>query len=148
MAGLMSNLRSRLLYKPAARLHGAAMIRSKGRTRRPSRHGYTFLVLETVGAKTGAVRQATLLYLQHGDDFIVLASNFGQEHPPAWYFNLQAQPDAHVLHDGRRMAVRAAVVHGADRAALIPVMAAYNSQWRGYFKNVERALPVVRLTPR
>jgi deazaflavin-dependent oxidoreductase (nitroreductase family) len=140
-----SDLR-RWVYQHAARLHSAQLIRTKARTRRPSRHGYTFVVLETIGARSGATRQVTLLYLADGDDFIVLASNFGQERPPAWYFNLLARPEAQVLHDGRRVPVHATVLDGAARAGLVPRMTAYNGQWKRYFRTVERDLPVVRLS--
>jgi deazaflavin-dependent oxidoreductase (nitroreductase family) len=138
----------RWVLQRLARAHSAQLIRTKARTRRPSRHGYTFVVLETLGARTGARRQVTLLYLQDGDDFIVLASNFGQERPPAWYFNLVAQPDASVLHDGHRIPVRAENIDGDERASLIPRMTKYNAQWKRYFGTVERDLPIVRLSPR
>jgi deazaflavin-dependent oxidoreductase (nitroreductase family) len=137
----------RWVYQRAARAHSARLIRTKARTIRPSRHGFTFLVLETIGAKTGARRQVTLLYLHDGDDFIVLGSNFGQDRPPAWYFNLTAHPDANVLVEGQRVAVHGELVDGDERAALTPRMAEYNSQWRRYFRTVQRDLPVVRLTP-
>jgi len=142
-----SDLR-RWLYQQVARAHSAQLIRTKARTSRASRHGYTFVVLETIGARSGTTRQTTLLYLRSGDDFILLASNFGQERPPAWYFNLLSQPDVHVLHEGRRLPVHASVVDGAERAALVPQMAAYNRQWKRYFRTVKRDLPVVRLTSR
>jgi deazaflavin-dependent oxidoreductase (nitroreductase family) len=138
----------RWLYQRVARLHSAQLIRTKARTRRASRYGYTFVVLETIGARSGSRRQATLLYLRNGADYILLASNFGQERPPAWYFNLLSQPDVHVLYEGTRVPVHASVVDGPERAALVPQMTGYNRQWKRYFRTVERELPVVRLTPR
>jgi deazaflavin-dependent oxidoreductase (nitroreductase family) len=80
--------------------------------------------------------------------FLVLASNFGQERPPSWFHNVAAHPDVHVVVDGSRTAVRAAVLDGADREAILPVVAAYSSQWRRYLATVDRQIPILRLSRR
>jgi F420H(2)-dependent quinone reductase len=137
-------VRRRRFYQRFARVHGALLIRTKGRPRRLGLRQYA-LVLETVGRKSGAVRQLPLLYMPHGDDFVVLASNYGQERPPAWWFNLQAQPEAHVLVSGRRVPVTARVLEGDEREAIVPTARGYNVQWREYFASVQRELPIVCL---
>jgi len=139
--------RRRQFYQRFARVHGALLIRTKGRPRRLGWRQYA-CVLETVGRTSGLVRQLPLLYLPHGDGFIVLASNYGQERPPAWWFNLQAQPDAHVLTQGRRVPVRARVLEGDERAAMVPIARDYNVQWREYLTSVERTIPIVLLARR
>lgn len=136
--------RRRRFYQRFAKVHGAVLIRTKGRPRRLGLRQYA-LVLETVGRRSGAVRQLPLLYLPQGDDFVILASNYGQERPPAWWFNLQDRPDAHVLVSGRRIPVRARVLEGAEREAIVPTARDYNVQWREYFASVEREIPIVRL---
>ena len=72
----------------------------------------------------------------------------GQERPPAWYLNLQSRPEAEVRVAGRRIPVRATVLAGAERDAMLERCAAYNKQWRDYRTSVERELPILRLTPR
>jgi deazaflavin-dependent oxidoreductase (nitroreductase family) len=135
---------SRRFFQGFARVHGALLVRTKGRPRWLGWH-QTALVLETVGRRSGEVRRVPLLYLQHDEDFVVLASNYGQKHPPAWWFNLQARPDAHVLLSGRRIAVRARVTEGAERAAIAEKAEAYNAQWHGYLRLVEREVPIIVL---
>lgn len=80
-----------------------------------------------------------------GEDFIVLASNFGQERPPAWWLNLRAAPDAVVLLRGRAVAVRARELDGDERTTVLARATAHNKQWRSYASSVRRTIPVVRL---
>jgi deazaflavin-dependent oxidoreductase (nitroreductase family) len=139
--------RRRWFYQRFARVHRAVLVRLKGRSIRQSRHGYTFLVLETVGARSGEIRQVPLLYLQQRQGFVVLASNYGQERPPGWFFNLRARPEAHVLTGGERIPVRSRVLDGDERTALVPIVRGYNAQWNDYFDTVQREIPMVLLTP-
>jgi deazaflavin-dependent oxidoreductase (nitroreductase family) len=94
------------------------------------------------------MRRVPLLYMPDGDAFIVIASNFGQEHPPAWWLNLCARPDAAVQVRGRRIAVAAHELKGQERDAMLRRAAAYNKQWRSYMTSVVRELPIVRLERR
>jgi deazaflavin-dependent oxidoreductase (nitroreductase family) len=74
--------------------------------------GLQVLLLTTTGAKTGTQRAQPVLYLREGDDFVVIASNWGQEHNPAWYYNLRANPRAKVTLSGSTSEVIAREVTG------------------------------------
>lgn len=136
--------RRRRFYQRFAQVHGALLLKTNGRPSRLGRNQFA-LVLQTVGRKTGELRQLPLLFLPHGDDMVIIASNYGQERPPAWWFNLQAAPDTFVLRSGRKLAVRARLLEGEERAQMIPRCRAYNPQWNEYFASVERELPVILL---
>ena len=74
--------------------------------------------LTTVGRRTGKERSAILGYYEDGPNLITMAMNGWAEPEPAWWLNLQAQPDARVdLPDGPR-AVRARAADGDERARL------------------------------
>lgn len=135
---------TRRFFQTFARFHGKLLLKTRGR---PASLGWgqSALVLETIGRKSGQLRAVPLLYMPDGNDFIVLGSNYGQEHPPAWWFNLQARPEATVLWKGWTVPVRANVLEGPEREALIPAMREYNAQWRMYLTEVHRHLPIVRL---
>jgi deazaflavin-dependent oxidoreductase (nitroreductase family) len=137
----------RRLYQWFARVHGAVLIATKGR---PVSLGgnFRFFVLETLGRRSGAPRRLPLLFMPYGPDFLVLASNYGQERPPAWFLNLQAEPEASVVTGGRRIAVRARVLEGDERQSIVPTLLDYNAHWRDYFANVQRTIPVVLLERR
>ena len=51
--------------------------------------------LVTTGAKSGQPREVQLTYFHDGSDPILVASNFGGQKHPAWYYNLKANPDEH-----------------------------------------------------
>lgn len=107
------------------------------------------LTLTTVGRRSGVARAVPLLYVRDGADFVVIASNFGQEHHPAWSYNLEATPDAEVLLGTRRIPVRAKRVTEADRKRLWPAVTAV---WPAYDDYVNwaggRTIKLYRLTPR
>ena len=91
-----------------ARLGNGMMLRSFRKGGARTQGGVETLMLETVGAKTGQVRQSILGYLPDGDDaWLVIASLAGTARNPAWLHNLAAQPEATIqLKDGRRIGVQ------------------------------------------
>lgn len=107
------------------------------------------LTLTTVGRRSGVARAVPLLYVRDGADFVVVASNFGQQHHPAWSHNLEATPDAEVLLGTRRIPVRAKRVGESERKRLWPSITAI---WPAYDDYVDwaggRTIKVYRLTPR
>jgi len=131
-------------FRAFARRHTRLLVRTRGR---PSWSGprLRFLVLETRGRHSGVTRSVVLLYMPDGEHFVVIASNYGGEQPPAWWLNLSAQPDALVHVSGRTIPVRARALAGEERAAMVARAVTYNRQWRGYLRTVQRELPIVRL---
>ncbi|MDG4666068.1 nitroreductase family deazaflavin-dependent oxidoreductase [Mycobacterium sp. 236(2023)] len=49
--------------------------------------------LRSTGAKSGKPREVQLTYFHDGADVILVASNFGGDKHPQWYYNLKANPD-------------------------------------------------------
>lgn len=137
------DLRTRF-FRVFARGHTRLLVATRGR---PSWSGprLRFLVLETTGRTSGAARKVVLLFMPDGDAFVVLASNYGSEQPPAWWWNLDARPEATVHVAGSSVAVRARALAGEERAAILPRVRAWNGLWRGYLATLVRDLPVVRL---
>ena len=76
------------------------------------------LLLTSIGRKSGQERTAPVLYMPDGGRFIVIGTNAGNARPPAWSFNLVANPDAEVQVGSRRMAITARVAEGAEREDL------------------------------
>lgn len=64
--------------------------------------GGLVIQLTTIGAKTGKERTVPVFGLQDGDRWIVLASNWGRRRHPAWYHNLEANPEVRVSFRGNR----------------------------------------------
>jgi deazaflavin-dependent oxidoreductase (nitroreductase family) len=103
------------------------------------------LILTTVGRKTGRPRSVQLGYLADGGDHVVVASNFGQGHHPAWSHNLLADPRATVEVDGRTETVVAERLSAAEKAALWPRLVAVVPQFDVYVTRTDRSINVFRL---
>ncbi len=79
--------------------------------------GLPVVMVDTIGAKSGLVRRIPLLCIRDPDapgDFAIVASNFGQQHNPAWYYNLKANPVVSCTLAGKRADYRARVAEGAE----------------------------------
>ena len=60
------------------------------------------LMITTTGRMSGQPRSNPLVYAPDGDAFVVIGSNWGQTHHPAWSGNLLAAPGGHGDPQGRR----------------------------------------------
>jgi deazaflavin-dependent oxidoreductase (nitroreductase family) len=80
--------------------------------------GLPTVVLTTTGARSGRRTSVPLVGLPTPEGIAVIASNYGQRHHPAWYFNLRAEPIAEIAVDGVRTPVRAVPVEGERRARI------------------------------
>ncbi len=145
-AGLLSRLFSRTLHhvdRFSYRLTGGRFLPSGFFTGLPE------IMLTTTGAKSGEPRTVPLVAMSEEEKLILIASNWGGAHHPAWYHNLCAHPEASVSVNGKTHAYIAHQVHGAERERY------YERAVRlyiGYAKYQERAqgreIPVMVLTPK
>ena len=91
--------------------------------------GLPSLLITTTGRRSGEPRSNPLLYAPDGEAFVVMGSNWGQQHHPAWTANLLANPEATVTVDGQQIPVRARLVSGSERARLRELLLGV---WPGY----------------
>jgi deazaflavin-dependent oxidoreductase (nitroreductase family) len=107
--------------------------------------GVSCLILTTKGRRSGEPRDAPLIYGTDGEDLLVVASKGGAPEPPAWYLNLEAEPDveAQVLAD--RFRARARTATPEERPRLWAKMAEIWPQYESYQRKTEREIPVVVL---
>jgi len=105
-------------------------------------------LLETRGAKSGALRRNAVIYFHDDEQVIIIASKAGDPKHPAWFHNLRAHPD--VTFGG--IPVRATVVGDeAERRrlwALADRVFAPFSTYRRDAAKVNRTIPIVLLTAR
>ena len=109
--------------------------------------GLPVVMLTSTGAKSGRETTVPLLGFEEGDAVILIASNYGQAHHPAWFHNLRAQPRAWVVVRGERREVAAEEVESPERERYLAVAAV---AYPGYRRYEQRAAPrrisVFRLT--
>ena len=109
--------------------------------------GQGVLILVTRGRKSGKPRSSPLMYFQFEQpgDLVVVASNYGQDHHPAWYLNIEAAPHVSVEIKGERFAAQARITQGEERAALFDKVIMANPRFAGYRAATDRQIPVVVL---
>jgi deazaflavin-dependent oxidoreductase (nitroreductase family) len=111
----------RLFVRSAWVLHRALYRFTGGRRGlwRPKAGGtFGTMRLTTLGRRSGQPRVAIVGYYEDGPNLVTLAMNGWADTEPAWWLNLQAQPDTTVdLADGSRP-VRARAAAGEERERL------------------------------
>ena len=107
--------------------------------------GTTVLILTTTGGRSGEPRSTPLIYRPHGDDYLVVGSKGGADEPPAWYLNLEADPEVQVQVKGDRFAARARTAEAGEKPEMWQAMAATWPPYDEYQEKTEREIPVVVL---
>jgi deazaflavin-dependent oxidoreductase (nitroreductase family) len=110
--------------------------------------GTQTLILTTTGRRSGEPRVHPLIYGRHGDDYLVVASKGGAPEHPAWYLNLQANPDVEIQVKGDKMPAHARTATSEERAELWPIMTKEWSDYDNYQQKTDREIPIVVLEPR
>ncbi len=123
---------------------------SGGRFAMPSgSHGrLRTLFLHTVGRTSGKPRRNGLYYVEDGPNLVVIASNAGDERDPAWWHNLQAQPEAEVEVGPTVRPIRARLATPEEAGPMYERFAAVFPTYDEYQRRVARTIPVVILEPR
>lgn len=111
--------------------------------------GMPVLELTTTGRKSGQQRTCLLTSpLQLGDTYVIVASRGGDDHHPAWFLNLEANPAVEVaIGGGAKEARRARVASSGERAELWPQIADKYRNYAGYQAKTSREIPLVLLEP-
>ena len=106
------------------------------------------LLLDHVGAKSGKQRTTPLVYMEDGDDIVLVASKGGSPRHPAWFHNLKANPETTVQVGTRKIPVKARVATSDERKRLWPRVVRLYGGYADYQKRTEREIPLVILEPR
>lgn len=104
------------------------------------------LLLTTTGRKSGRTRTVPLLYVNDGKDFVLIASNAGDDRHPAWWLNLRSEPRGEVQIGWAKAKVIARQATAEEQARLWPSITAVYPGYDEYTKRTSRRIPVVILT--
>ena len=115
---------------------------------RPKPNGWGALRLSTIGRRSGVERSVMLGYFEDGPNLVTMAMNGWGEGEPAWWLNLQANPDAAVeLRDGPRL-VTGRAAGGVERQRLWSRWAEIDENLDAYAARRSTETAVVILEPR
>ncbi len=109
--------------------------------------GTQTLLLTTTGRKSGEERTTPLIYGRHGDDVMVVASKGGSDEPPAWFRNIEANPNVEAQIKGDRFRARARTATPEEKAEMWEVMTREWPAYDEYQQKTDREIPVIVLEP-
>jgi deazaflavin-dependent oxidoreductase (nitroreductase family) len=107
--------------------------------------GTQTLILTTKGRRSGEPRPQPLIYGRHGDDYLVVASKGGAPQHPAWYLNLDANPEVEVQVKGEKFKAAARTATPEEKPTLWPIMTKEWPDYDNYQQKTDRDIPVVVL---
>jgi deazaflavin-dependent oxidoreductase (nitroreductase family) len=107
--------------------------------------GTTTLLLTTTGNRSGKQYTTPLIYRKHGDDYTIIASKGGDDAPPQWYRNIEADPNVEVQVWGDRFRARARTASPEEKPQMWQAMAETWPAYDDYQRKTERVIPVVVL---
>jgi F420H(2)-dependent quinone reductase len=121
------------------------LYKTTGGKRGTSMAGMPVLLLTTRGRKSGAARTVPVVAFADDGQTYVIASMGGQPQHPAWFFNLEANPDVEVQLGPEHWRSRAEILPPERRAEIWPRITAKYPNFGEYQKKTSRVIPVVRL---
>ena len=110
--------------------------------------GKPVALLHTIGRKSGLPRTTPVMVARDEDRFILIASNFGSQTHPAWYLNLEANPEVKLTVGGQSQEYIARTAEANERADLWDKALENYTGFNVYRERVnQREIPVVVLEP-
>ena len=138
---------TRVIMRWATRLQVAVFRATKGRMMNKFIGGYPVCIVTTTGAKTGKTRRIALIHLPHGDNKLLVASQGGMPHNPAWFYNVAAHPEVKIMVDGEEKDYVARRVDDEEKASLWPHLLSLYPDFDEYQARTDRNIPVFTCEP-
>jgi len=137
-----------VFFKLSTVIHRAVFNVSKGRIFGKA-FGMPLVELVTTGRKSGKERSTMLAVpITDGDRLVLVASFGGDDRHPAWYLNLQANPEVRATIAGTTRTMIARTATEEERAELWPQITSRYQGYARYQERTERPIPVVILEPK
>lgn len=127
--------------------HTRRYLESGGEDGHEWRPGVPTLLLTTTGRRSGVKRRTALIYGRDTEDYVVVASKGGSPEQPAWYLNLEADPEVEIQVLDKVVPATAHTASGAERERLWALMREIWPAYDEYQTKTDREIPVVVLTP-
>ena len=119
----------------------------EGRSTGAGPSGLPTLLLTCIGRKSGEKRTTPLVFMQNGEDMVIVGSLAGYDTHPAWYLNVSANPECWVQLDDRKMAAVGRDATDEEREELWPRLTAMFPPWGFFQEQTDRPFSIVILSP-
>jgi deazaflavin-dependent oxidoreductase (nitroreductase family) len=107
--------------------------------------GMPVVILTTVGARSGKLRKAGLMRVEHDGTYAVVASLGGAPTNPVWFANVKAHPEVDLQDGPQKWDLVAREVHGEEKALWWERAVAAFPDYAEYQRKTTREIPVVVL---
>jgi deazaflavin-dependent oxidoreductase (nitroreductase family) len=109
--------------------------------------GLPTIELTTIGAKSGKERTVPVLGLPDNEKWVVFATNWGGQRHPAWYHNLQKNPEVEVSYRGEISTYMARDADPEERPRYWERAKDMYVGFEAYQRRTDREIPIVVLSP-
>ena len=109
--------------------------------------GRSVLLLHTIGRKSGKSYITPTNYYRDGENYVLVASNWGKANNPAWFFNLMNRPETIIEVKGQRLSVWARQANPDEYERLWKMVIQQNAYYVRYQSQIKRKIPLVILVP-
>jgi deazaflavin-dependent oxidoreductase (nitroreductase family) len=116
---------------------------TKGTTLR----GFPVVILTTLGRRSGKVRKAALMRVEHDGRYAIVASLGGSPKNPLWYDNVLAHPEVQLQDGPNKFDMIAREVTGDEKALWWERAVAAYPPYADYQVKTSREIPVFVLEP-
>ncbi|MFE1645777.1 nitroreductase family deazaflavin-dependent oxidoreductase [Microbacterium sp. P01] len=137
-------------YKPSTNAWArtqAEKFEASGGTEENTLRGVPIIVLTTVGAKSGGLRKTALMRVEHDGRYLAVASKGGTPEPPAWYWNIVAEPHVELQDGALTRDYTARELQGDERAEWWQRATAVWPDYDEYQKKTDRQIAIFLLDP-
>jgi deazaflavin-dependent oxidoreductase (nitroreductase family) len=109
--------------------------------------GMPIIVVTNRGARSGKLRKTPLMRVEHGGEYLLVASKGGAPDNPTWYGNLIADPSSVTIQDGPEpFDVEVRELDGDERTVWWDRAVAVFPPYADYQKRAERRIPLLLAT--
>jgi F420H(2)-dependent quinone reductase len=115
---------------------------SSGGTKGLTLRGVPCVILTTVGARSGKLRKAALMRVEHDGVYAVVASMGGAPKHPVWYHNVVADPHVELQDGPQKWDMVAREVTGEEKQLWWKRAVEVWPDYAEYQKRTERQIPV------
>jgi deazaflavin-dependent oxidoreductase (nitroreductase family) len=109
--------------------------------------GLPVVILTTMGAMSGKIRKIPVMRVEHGGEYLAVASMGGAPKNPSWYHNLTAHPLVEVQDGPARGDYTARRLDGEERRVWWDRAVAAFPDYAEYQTKTDREIPLFLLTP-
>jgi F420H(2)-dependent quinone reductase len=111
--------------------------------------GLPVIIVTSRGQQSGKLRKTPLMRVEHGGEYLLVASQGGAPKNPRWYYNLAADPEAVTIQDGPEpFDVVVRELSGEERATWWQRAVAAFPPYADYQVKTDRLIPVFLATRR